>query len=45
MRICKDLIIEQNAKQQKAFYSAFLEELEVIRDRLHGENDVSVKRK
>ncbi len=37
--ICKDLIIEQNTKQQKAFYSAFLEELKVIRDRLHGEKE------
>jgi hypothetical protein len=27
MKICKDLIIEQKHKQQKAFYSAFLEEL------------------
>ena len=37
--ICKDLIREQNTKQQKAFYSAFLEELEVIRDRLHVEKE------
>ena len=39
MIICKDLIKEQEHKQQKAFYSAFLEELEVIRDRLHGEKE------
>jgi hypothetical protein len=39
MIICKDLIKEQKLKQQKQFYSAFLEELEVIRDRLHGEKE------
>jgi hypothetical protein len=39
MIMCKDLIKEQEHKQQKAFYSAFLEELEVIRDRLHAEKE------
>ena len=39
MEICKDLIKEQKNKQQKQFYSAFLEELENIRDRLHGEKE------
>ena len=39
MIMCKDLIKEQEYKQQKAFYSAFLEELEVIRDRLHVEKE------
>jgi len=39
MEICKDLIKEQKNKQQKQFYSAFLEELEGVRDRLHVEKE------
>ena len=39
MEICKDLIKEQKHKQQKQFYSAFLEELEAVRDRLHVEKE------
>ena len=39
MEICKDLIKEQKNKQQKQFYSAFLEELEDVRDRLHVEKE------
>ena len=40
MIMCKDLIEQKTIKQEKAFYSAFLDELERLRDRLHNEKEI-----
>ena len=40
MIMCKDLIEQQESRPQKNFYSAFLDELERFRDRLHHEKEL-----